>query len=105
MRRHARHNPGLAPLLEELDWIVSLKASAAARGGAQAPVRDAQDGARIAQLLKQWDERDEASQRAFETMSAQVPAFRDAYADALSDLRRLALAQGQGQGQGQGQQP
>jgi hypothetical protein len=28
-------------------------------------------------------------------MSSYVPAFRDAYADALSDLRKLALAGGQ----------
>ncbi len=40
----------------------------------------------------EWEERNEAYQRGFETMSGHVPAFRDAYADALSDIRRLALA-------------
>jgi pSer/pThr/pTyr-binding forkhead associated (FHA) protein len=95
MRRHARNNPELAPLLDELDWMTGLEAFVAGRGGATAPVRDAADGARIARLLRQWEEQNEAHQRAFETISAHVPAFRDAYADALSDLRRLALARGQ----------
>ena len=76
-------------------WIGALEAFVAGRGGAQAPSRDALDAARVAQLLKQWDERSETYQRGFETMAAHVPAFRDAYADALSDIRRLALAKGQ----------
>jgi hypothetical protein len=95
MRRHARHNPELAPLLDELDWITGLEAFVAGRGGAGAPVRNPGDGARIERILSEWKEQDEAHQRAFETISAQVPAFRDAYADALSDLRRLALARTQ----------
>ncbi|MET0982887.1 MAG: FHA domain-containing protein [Telluria sp.] len=95
MRRHARNNPELAPLLDELDWIVALEAFVARRGGAQAPSRDARDAARIEQFLKQWEERSDAYQRAFETMSAHVPAYRDAYAGALSNVRRLALARGQ----------
>lgn len=95
MRRHARHNPGLAPLLDELDAIVALESFLAARGGAQAAVRDAADGARIERILRQWEEQNDARQRAFETISAHVPAFRDVYADALSDLRRLALARTQ----------
>jgi pSer/pThr/pTyr-binding forkhead associated (FHA) protein len=95
MRRHARHNPELAPLLDELDWMVGLEAFVAQRGGAQAPVRDPDDGARIEHLLKQWEEQGETRQRAFETIAAHVPAFRDAYADALSDIRRLALARSQ----------
>jgi pSer/pThr/pTyr-binding forkhead associated (FHA) protein len=95
MRRHARHNPELAPLLDELDWITGLEAFVAQRGGAGAPVRDPGDGAGIERILKGWDEQDEAHQRAFETIAAHVPAFRDAYADALSDIRRLALARTQ----------
>jgi pSer/pThr/pTyr-binding forkhead associated (FHA) protein len=95
MRRHLRHNPELAPLLDQLAWIGALEAFVASRGGAQAPGRDAADAAKVAQFLKQWDERSEAYQRGFETMAAHVPAFRDAYADALSDIRRLALARGQ----------
>ena len=96
MRRHLRYNPELAPLLDQLAWIGALEAFVAGRGGTQASSRDARDAAQAAQLLKQWDERGEAYQRGFETMAAHVPAFRDAYADALSDIRRLALARGQG---------
>jgi pSer/pThr/pTyr-binding forkhead associated (FHA) protein len=95
MRQQARHNPELAPLLAELDWIVQLEAFVAARGGAQVPIRDSADAARIGLILKQWEDRNEAHQRAFVTMSSYVPAFRDAYADALSDVRKLALAGGQ----------
>jgi pSer/pThr/pTyr-binding forkhead associated (FHA) protein len=95
MRAHARRNPELAPLLDQLDWIVALKAFVAARGGAQAPSRDPRDAARVRQLLAQWEERSEAYQRVFETISAHVPAYREAYADALSDVRRLALARSQ----------
>jgi len=92
MRRQAGNNPELTPLLDELDWIVALQSFVAARGGGQAPVRNAQDAARIARFLRQWDEQGEAHQRAFVTMSAHVPAYRDTYADALSEIRRLALA-------------
>jgi pSer/pThr/pTyr-binding forkhead associated (FHA) protein len=95
MRRHLRHNPELAPLLDQLAWIGALEAFVAGRGGAQAPSGNPLDAANVAQFLKQWDERNEAYQRGFETMAAHVPAFRDAYADALSDIRRLALARGQ----------
>ena len=91
MRRQGRANPDLVPLLDELDWIVRLRAYAAARGGAQAPVRDAADAARIHQFQKQWEDQGDAFQRAFVIMSAHVPAYRDAYAAALSDIRKLAL--------------
>ena len=94
MRPPARLNPELAPLLAELDWMLALEATVAARGGALAPVRDAADAAAIARSLAQWEEQNEAHQRAFATMAAQVPAFRDAYADALSDARKLALTAG-----------
>lgn len=95
MRQQGRRIPELAPLLTELEWIVQLEEFVAARGGAQAPIRDAADAARIRNFLKQWEEQKEAQQRAFETMSSHAPAFRDAYADALSDVRKLALASGQ----------
>ena len=91
MRRQGRATPDLVPLLDELDWIVRLRAYAAARGGAQAPVRDAADAARIRQFQKQWEDQGDVFQRAFVIMSAHVPAYRDAYAAALSDIRKLAL--------------
>jgi len=92
MRAEARHNPELAPLLDQLDWLAALEGFVAARGGASAPPRAGDDAEEVRRFLRQWDERSEAYQRGFATMAAQVPAFRDAYADALSDLRRLALA-------------
>jgi pSer/pThr/pTyr-binding forkhead associated (FHA) protein len=92
MRQQARHNPELAPLLDELDWIVRLEAFVAARGGAQAPIGSPADAARIRLILRQWEEQNEAHQRAFVTMASYVPQYRDAYADALSDVRKLALA-------------
>lgn len=91
MRRQGRANPDLAPLLAELDWVAQLRAYAAARGGAQAPVRDDADAARIRLFLKQWEDQGDAFQRAYVIMSAHVPAYRDAYAAALSDIRKLAL--------------
>jgi hypothetical protein len=54
-------------------------------------VRDAADAARIRQFQKQWEDQGDAFQRAFVIMSAHVPAYRDAYAAALSDIRKLAL--------------
>ncbi|MFC5548822.1 FHA domain-containing protein [Massilia aerilata] len=91
IRRRDGRNPELAPLLAELEWIGELRAYAAARGGAQAPVRGGADAARIRQFLRQWEEQGDAHQRAFVLIAAQVPAYRDAYAAALSDIRRLAL--------------
>ncbi len=95
MKLLARHDPELTPLVGELEWMVRLESFVAARGGAQAPLRGPADAAAIAQILKQWEDDNEAHQRAFVTMASYVPAFRDAYADALSDVRKLALAKGQ----------
>jgi pSer/pThr/pTyr-binding forkhead associated (FHA) protein len=94
-QRQARHNPELATLLDELEWIVRLEEFVAARGGAQAPIGSPADAAKIQQILKQWEEQNEAHQRAFVTISSYVPQYRDAYADALSDVRKLALARGE----------
>jgi hypothetical protein len=41
--------------------------------------------------LRQWQDGQQAHQRAFATISSTVPAFRDTYAQAVSDLRKLAL--------------
>lgn len=92
MRGQAGGNPELAPLLDELDWITRLKEFVAARGGAQAPINGPEDAARIKLILQQWEDQNQTHQRAFQTLSAYVPQYRDAYADALSDVRKLALA-------------
>jgi pSer/pThr/pTyr-binding forkhead associated (FHA) protein len=94
MRRLGRNNPDAAPLVAEIAWIGELEQFVGARGGADAPPRNPADGARIRQLLQQWQDDQQAHQRAAATLSAYVPAFRDTYAQAVSDLRKLALAGG-----------
>ena len=92
MRSQAGRNVELAPLLDELDWIARLEQFVAARGGAQAAIKGPDDAARIQLILKQWEEQNEIHQRAFETLSSYVPQYRDVYANALSDVRKLAQA-------------
>ncbi len=94
MRRLAGHNADAQPLVAEIAWVGDVERFVHARGGAAAPVRDAADGARVRRILKQWQDEQPAHQRAFATISAHVPAFRDTYAQAASDLRKLALAGG-----------
>jgi hypothetical protein len=101
MRRMSRNNPDAAPLVAEIAWIGELERFVGARGGADAPIRNPADQARIRQVLRQWQDEQQAHQRAFATISATVPAFRDTYAQAVSDLRKLALA-GVGAGAGGG---
>jgi pSer/pThr/pTyr-binding forkhead associated (FHA) protein len=94
MRRMSRNNPDAAPLVAEIAWIGELEQFVSARGGADAPPRNPADRARIRQLLQQWQDDQPAHQRASATIAAHVPAFRDAYAQAVSDLRKLALEGG-----------
>ncbi|MGJ7915060.1 FHA domain-containing protein [Massilia sp. LXY-6] len=96
MRQMSRNNPDAAPLVAELAWIGEVEQFVHARGGADAPIRTPADQARIRQLLRQWQDGQQAHQRAFATMSSTVPAFRDTYAQAVSDLRKLALVGGNG---------
>jgi pSer/pThr/pTyr-binding forkhead associated (FHA) protein len=92
MRRMSRNNADAAPLVAEIAWIGELEQFVSARGGADAPVGNPADRVRIRQLLRQWQDEQQAHQRAFATISSTVPAFRDTYAQAVSDLRKLALA-------------
>jgi pSer/pThr/pTyr-binding forkhead associated (FHA) protein len=94
MRRLAVHNADAQPLVAEIAWVGDVARFVHARGGAAAPVRDAADGARVRRMVRQWQDEQPAHQRAFATISAYVPAFRDTYAQAASDLRKLALAGG-----------
>jgi pSer/pThr/pTyr-binding forkhead associated (FHA) protein len=91
MRTMSRHNADAMPLVAEIAWIGEVEQFVAARGGAGVPIRNPADGARIRQLLRQWQDGQQAHQRAFATISSTVPAFRDTYAQAVSDLRKLAL--------------
>jgi pSer/pThr/pTyr-binding forkhead associated (FHA) protein len=101
MRRMSRNNPDAVPLVAEIAWIGEVEQFVGARGGADAPVRNQADQARIRQILRQWQDGQQAHQRAFATISSTVPAFRDTYAQAVSDLRKLALA-GAGAGEANG---
>jgi pSer/pThr/pTyr-binding forkhead associated (FHA) protein len=94
MRRLGEHNADARPLVAEIAWVGDVERFVHARGGAAAPLRDAADGARVRRILKQWQDEQPAHQRASATISAWVPAFRDTYAQAASDLRKLALAGG-----------
>jgi hypothetical protein len=92
MRQLGRHNADVLPLVAEIAWIGDVERFVAARGGADAPVRNPGDRARIRQLVRQWQDDQQAHQRASATISVSVPAFRDTYAQVASDLRKLALA-------------
>jgi pSer/pThr/pTyr-binding forkhead associated (FHA) protein len=96
MRRLSLNNADARALVAEIAWIGGLEQFVSERGGAEAAVRNPPDQARIRQLLKQWQDEQQAHQRAFATISATVPAFRDTYAQAVSDLRKLALVGGNG---------
>jgi len=88
MRKPSAHNADARPLVAELDWIGRLERFTAQRG-ADAPIRLYTDEAPIRQLLAYWNQDTTAHQRALGRIAADVPAFRDLYADALSDVRRL----------------
>lgn len=88
MRTLSTHNADARPLVAELDWIGRLERFTAQRG-ADAPIRLYTDEAPIRQLLAYWNQDTSAHQRALGRIAGDVPAFRDLYAEALSDVRRL----------------
>jgi len=94
MRRLSRDNLDAAPLVAEIAWIGEVEQFIAARGGGAAPVRNPADQARIRRILGQWQDEQQAHQRAAATIASYVPAFRDTYARLASDLRKLALTGG-----------
>lgn len=96
MRVASRNNADARPLVAEVGWIGELEQFVAGRGGAEAPLQGPADQARVRQFLKRWQDDQQAHQRAFATISSMVPEFRDTYAKAVSDLRKLALAGGNG---------
>lgn len=89
MAQAARRNDDLRPLLAELDWVGRLHRFVAGRGGPDAPVRIYVDEAPMRKLLAWWDGDANGHQRALSRIAAYVPAFREAYAEALSHVRRL----------------
>jgi pSer/pThr/pTyr-binding forkhead associated (FHA) protein len=89
MKRLGRHNPDARSLLGELEWLGNLERFVVRRGGIGAPIRIYGDEGEIREFLNQWNEDTPRRQRAFATISSLVPEFGDAYAGALSHLRRL----------------
>ncbi|MBB2916291.1 FHA domain-containing protein [Cupriavidus alkaliphilus] len=88
LRQLSTHNAEARPLVAELDWIGRLERFTAPRG-ADAPIRLYADETPMRQLLAYWNQDTATHQRALGRIAADVPAFRDLYADALSDVRRL----------------
>jgi hypothetical protein len=98
MKRVGRSNPGVQPLVSEVEWIGDVEQFVAERGGADAPLQGPADEARTNAFVTQWNEGAEAHQSAFATIVSHVPEFRDRYAETLSHLRKLALAGGRKDG-------
>ncbi|HJW57329.1 MAG TPA: FHA domain-containing protein [Burkholderiaceae bacterium] len=94
MKKLSGHNADVQALVKELEWTGDLEHIVHVRGGADAPIQNPEDAARIKGILQQWDEDTQGHQRAFITISSYVPEFKDAYAEALSHLRKLALTGG-----------
>jgi len=89
MRARSMHNPEGRTLIDELSWVGDLERYVVSRGGADGPIRMYADESRIRALVSRWDEDTAAHQRLLGRIANDVPAFRDIYASALSDLRRL----------------
>lgn len=89
MRESGRHNADAQPLIRELEMVGSLESFVMGRGGVEAPIRLYADEEKIKSTIRQWEEDPQGHQRAFATISSQVPEFKDPYADALSHLRKL----------------
>jgi len=89
MASRSQHNADARPLVGELEWIGNLERYFAQRGGADAPIRLYTDEAVIRSLLTHWNQDTAAHQRALGRIAGYEPAFRDVYANALSDVRKL----------------
>ena len=89
MKRLSSHNADVQSLLRELEWMGDLEGFVISRGGVDAPIRIYGDEEKIKLLLKQWNEDTHGHQRALVTISSHVAEFKDAYAEALSYLRKL----------------
>ncbi|RZI42916.1 FHA domain-containing protein [Herbaspirillum sp. HC18] len=89
MKESARHNDDAQPLIAELEWMGNLEKFVIGRGGVDAPIRIYADEDRMRALLKHWEDGTQRHQRAFAAITQAVPSFEEAYADALSHLRKL----------------
>ena len=76
-------------LAGELTWVARIEKFMALRGEANAPIRLYADEDEIHKLLEWWNSDTSAHQRTLTRVAAMVPQFKDTYAGALSNLRRL----------------
>jgi hypothetical protein len=88
-KRVGANNADAQSLVSELEWLAELQAFVVARGGVDAPVRIFADEEKMRLLVKRWNDDTPRHQRALATVAVYVPEFRDAYAEALSRLRKL----------------
>lgn len=89
MRARSQNNRDGQALIAQLAWVSDLERYIAARGGVEGPVKMYADASKIRELVRWWDEDTASHQRLLGRIANDVPAFRDVYARALSDLRRL----------------
>ncbi|WP_114968039.1 FHA domain-containing protein [Rhodoferax ferrireducens] len=82
-------NADAAPLIDELAWIGDLEKYVSARENGEIPIQIYDDEKRMSALLKRWDDDPQGHQRAFTAIAAEVPEFKETYAQALSHLRKL----------------
>jgi pSer/pThr/pTyr-binding forkhead associated (FHA) protein len=89
MREASRRNENVKSWVSDLEWLADLERFVRGRGGRDAPIRIYVDEEKIKVLLKYWNDDTQAHQRTFETIASYVPEFKDAYAEALSHVRKL----------------
>lgn len=89
MRARSQHNGDGKALIAQLAWVGDLERYIGARGGIDGPIRMYADEAKIRDLVRRWEDDTASHQRLLGRIANDVPSFRDTYARALSDLRRL----------------
>ena len=89
MRARSEHNADGRALIDQLAWVGDLERFVVGRGGIDAPIRMYADETKTRELVRRWEDDTASHQRLLGRIANDVPSFRDTYARALSDLRRL----------------
>lgn len=88
-----QYNKNGLEMLALLGWIVDLEGFMYARGGAQAPIVLFEHEAEMGSLIAWWEIDPRGHRRLLARLQRYQPAFKDAYARALSNLRTLRSEQ------------